>query len=373
MKIAYDPQIFCKQTYGGVSRYFCELASRLSQTLGVEVSITAPFYINAYLQELPPRIVKGFRGPSADRLRSVYPRLFFRGAGLVLGDLALRAQFPDIVHETYYYSCPLGPRRARRVVTLHDMIHERFPTHFPSADKTARYKALAAKRADHVICVSESTRRDVIEILGLKPEKTSVIHHGFDLMKLRNGNVLMERSVTGRPFLLYVGSRGGYKNFLRLLEAYASSPQLRTEFRLVCFGGGVLSSGEQERIERLGLNRDCVIQLGGCDQLLSRLYAHASAFVYPSLYEGFGIPPLEAMSHDCPVVCGMAGSIPEVVGDGGEYFDSTDVDSMREAIERVVSSEDYRNSLIAKGRARLRCFSWDQCAKETLDVYWSLV
>lgn len=375
MKIAYDSQIFCAQTYGGVSRYFCEIASRLAQTSGLEISIAAPLYVNAYLQNLPRIIVKGFRGPSTGRFKSGYPRLFLRGAGLVLGDLALRVQLPDIVHETYYFSYPLGPRRARRVITLHDMIHERFPADFPLADKTTRYKALAAKRADHVICVSESTRRDAIEILGLAPEKITVIHHGFDLMKGGNNSLFDELDVTNRdrPFLLYVGNRGGYKNFLRLLEAYASSPLLRTEFRLICFGGGALSSGEQERIAKLGLDGDRVIQLGGSDQLLSTLYARASVFVYPSLYEGFGIPPLEAMSHDCPVVCGMTSSIPEVVGDGGEYFDSTDVDSMRQAIERVVSSESLRSGLIEKGRARLSCFSWDRCARETLKVYRELV
>lgn len=373
MKIAYDSQIFCAQTYGGVSRYFCEITSRLAQTPGLEVSIAAPLHINAYLQHLPSGIVKGFRGPRADRFKSVYPRLFFRGVGLVLGDLVLRAQFPDVIHETYYFAYPLGPRRARRVLTIYDMIHERFPSDFSLGDKTARHKAAAAKRADHVICISESTRRDAIEILGLAPEKTSVIHLGFDLMKGGDDDLINVRSVTNKPFLLYVGNRGGYKNFLRLLEAYASSPQLRAEFKLICFGGGALSAEEQERISQLSLDSGQVIQLGGSDQLLSQLYARANAFVYPSLYEGFGIPPLEAMSHDCPVICGANSSIPEVVGDGGEYFDPADVHSMREAIERVVSSDIHRKALIEKGRTRLGCFSWDRCAKETLDVYRNLV
>lgn len=373
MKIAYDPQIFCAQTYGGVSRYFCEIASRLAHTPGNEVSIAAPLHVNAYLQHLPPGIVTGFRGPRADRLTSVYPRLFLRGMGLVLGDLVLRAQFPDIVHETYYFSYPFGPSRARRVITIHDMIHELFPLDFPLADKTTRHKAMAAKRADHVICISESTRRDAIEILGLAPEKISVIHHGFDLMRGGGDGHVNEETTTDEPFLLYVGNRGGYKNFLRLLEAYASSPQLRAEFRLVCFGGGALNMEEHERIAQLGLMSGRVIQLGGSDQLLSQLYTRANAFVYPSLYEGFGIPPLEAMSHDCPVVCGTTGSIPEVVGDGGEYFDPADVDSIREAIERVVGSENHRKTLIEKGRARLGCFSWNRCANETLEVYRNLL
>lgn len=371
MKIAYDSQIFCAQAYGGVSRYFCEIASRLAQAPEHEVSIAAPLHINNYLQNLSPGIVKGFRGPRADQFKSIYPRLFLRGMGLVLGDLVLRAQFPDVVHESYYFAYPLGPRRARRVLTIYDMIHERFPSDFPLGDKTTRHKAVAAKRADHVICISESTRRDVIELLGLPPEKTSVIHLGFDLMTGGEEHTDDGRIPDGL-FLLYVGNRGGYKNFLRLLEAYSSSPQLRAGFKLVCFGGGALSAEEQQRIARLGLANGQVIQLGGNDQLLSRLYARASAFVYPSLYEGFGIPPLEAMSHDCPVVCGTTSSITEVVGDGGVYFDPADVDSIREAIERVVSSENHCKTLIEKGRARLGCFSWDRCTEETLDVYRNL-
>ena len=106
--------------------------------------------------------------------------------------------------------------------------------------------------------------------------------------------------------------------------------------------------------------------------MLSACYKHAVAFIYPSLYEGFGIPSLEAMSHDCPIVCSNTSSIPEVVGDAGEYFDPMSHESMTVAIEKVVYSEVYQKELIKKGRERLKGFSWSKCAKETLDVYKSL-
>jgi len=258
------------------------------------------------------------------------------------------------------------------VLTIHDMIHEKFASNLPHADKTARYKALAAKRADHVICVSESTRRDAIEILGLPFDKTSVIYHGFDLMNAYRARDEKMVLPTSAPFLLYVGNRGGYKNYNRLLEAYSTSPLLRAGIRLICFGGGTLRTDELQTIQELGLHSDQVMQLTGDDQLLARLYEHASAFVYPSLYEGFGIPPLEAMAHDCPVVCSNASSIPEVVGDAGEYFDPGDIESMRSAIERVVGSASHQKVLITKGRMRLKSFSWDHCAAETFDVYLKL-
>lgn len=376
MKIAYDSQIFCAQTYGGVSRYFCEIASRIAKEPGVQVTITAPMYINAYLAHVPPGIVRGFRAPKTDRFQTNsgvnYPRLALRGLGMLMGDWMLRTMKPDIVHETYFSPYRLGGRRARRVLTIYDMIHEKFASSFPHADKTARYKALAAERADHVICISESTRRDAVEILGLPPDKTSVIYLGFDLMNAAGTHTEEPVLPTRERFLLYVGNRGGYKNFLRLLEAYAASPQLKTGYKLICFGGGAFHADELKMMQTLGLDGGQVTQLGGDDQLLAKLYERASAFIFPSLYEGFGIPPLEAMLHDCPVVCSNTSSIPEIVGDAGEYFNPADTENMSAAIERVVASNNRREELISKGRARLQCFSWDRCAVETLDIYRKL-
>ncbi|HKG54118.1 MAG TPA: glycosyltransferase family 1 protein [Anaerolineales bacterium] len=376
MKIAYDPQIFLVQTYGGVSRYFCEIASRIAKEPSVQVCIMAPMHTNAYLAHMPPGILSGFRAPNMDLFQTRYgnyPRRVLRGLGSLMGNWMLHVMKPDIVHETYFSPYRLGAQRSRRVLTIYDMIHEKFPSSVPDAEKTARYKALATERADHVICISESTRRDAIEILGLHPDKTSVIYLGFDLMHAggeRAGDLV---SSSNNPFLLYVGNRGGYKNFLGLLEAYATSPVLKTGYRLICFGGGTLNMDEQKAIHALGMDSSQVVQLGGSDQMLAGLYGHASAFIYPSLYEGFGMPPLEAMSYDCPVVCSKTSSIPEVVGDAGEYFDPVDIENMRVAIERVVTSDSHRKLLIAKGRARLKYFSWDRCAAETLDIYMKLV
>lgn len=373
MKIVFDSQIFCAQTYGGVSRYFCEVATRIAQSPGIDLKISAPMYINAYIAQGPQNIVSGFPAPNTERFQPEtginYPRRILRGLGLIIGDWMLYAMRPDIVHETYYAPYRLGPRNVRRVLTIYDMIHEKFPACYPHADKTARYKALAAQRADHVICISESTRRDVIDILGLPADKTSVIYLGFDLMKNTDVRDTEVKLPISEPFLLYVGNRGEYKNFSRLLEAYANSPQLKTGFKLVCFGGGALTADELKRMRTLGIDSKRVTQLGGGDHLLTKLYEHASAFIFPSLYEGFGIPPLEAMSHNCPVVCSNTSSIPEIVGDAGEYFDPMDVDSIRQAIERVISSDALRKLLILKGRERLKRFSWDQCAAETLNVY----
>ena len=281
----------------------------------------------------------------------------------------LCAKPPNIVHETYYSGRRSGPLGARHVLTIYDMIHEKFPSSFNATDNTAKLKALAADRADHVVCISDSTRCDAIEILGLSSEKITVVHLGFELALTKSDIFSNTPMLMDRPYLLYVGNRRGYKNFSRLLKAFSISETLKASHAIVCFGGGFFRLDELQLIRSLGLNCNQVLQLGGNDDVLSRLYSGASALIYPSLYEGFGIPPLEAMSYYCPVICSNAGSIPEVVGDAGEYFDPYDIDSIHFAVERITGSSDRRRELIGKGRERLRSFSWDRCAAETLEVY----
>lgn len=369
LKIAYDPQIFSGQKYGGVSRYICELASRVSRIPEVDVSIVAPMYVNAYLESMPKGILCGFKSP----LPYDFLRFYQRATSILCGDIMLRYLKPDIVHETYYFKYPLGSKSSARVLTIYDMIHEKFESQFKYGDKTAKHKAAAATRADHVICISESTKRDLIDILGINAEKISVIHLGFDLMAANSKEARQLDNDKHKPYLLYVGTRGGYKNFQLMLEAYALSKQLKSEFKLVCFGGGPFVAAELALFDKLNLSGNQIIQLSGDDQLLASCYKGASAFIFPSLYEGFGIPPLEAMSYGCPVVCSNTSSIPEVVGDAGQYFDPSDMQNMQQAIEMVVNSSELSASLIAKGQIRLNQFSWDKCVAETFDVYRGMV
>jgi len=367
MRILYDYQAFSRQFYGGVSRYFVELARLLSRLENTEVRVLAPLYINHYLKELDPAIVSGqqfARVPkAAGKLFNIYNQVATR--------YQAASYRPDIFHETYYaqQSIPLHRNQAR-VITVYDMIHERFPEYFPAWDRTAATKQRAVKRADHVICISETTRRDLLEISNLGPDKVSVVHLGFDSPQTQN--TLAEPLIDG-PYLLHVGIRSGYKNFQRLLDAYASNPALNKQYRLVCFGGGNFSQTEIQQREALGLAQDRLVWIGGSDSVLMQLYQHAAAFVYPSLYEGFGIPPLEAMAHDCPVVCSTGGSISEVVGDAGEFFDPRDTAAISQAIEKVTGSQKRATELRALGRRRITRFTWDQCASGTHAVYSALL
>jgi glycosyltransferase involved in cell wall biosynthesis len=363
MRILYDHQVFSFQQYGGISRYIYEIANQIAGMEGNDVEIFAPFYINEYFRsesKVRPHGVKIPRLPRTGRIveliNAAVSRLLVRPRRDV-----------DIYHETYYSIMNNCPSSAKQIITVYDMIHERFRGHFSKNDPTSRKKVLAVERADHVICISEQTRQDLIELLGVDPAKTSVVHLGFTLTS--QGEFVRNAAPPERPFLLYVGSRGGYKNFEGLLQAYAASPRLRDDFDLICFGGGELTIKEQNLLQRLGLSRENVRAVSGDDAGLAKYYKLASAFIYPSLYEGFGIPPLEAMSFDCPVVCSAVSSIPEVVGDAAEMFDPYKPDSIRVAIERVVSDDVLRQILIARGQERIKLFSWKRCAQETLDVY----
>lgn len=362
MKIAYDHQIFGLQRYGGISRYFFELVRHIAGSVGVEVRVISPIFINEYL--LSTRVpVTGVHVPQIRKAGRLY-----REVNRLVAPRVMRTFKPDLVHETYYSIRTGAPNNAKVVLTVHDMIHELFPNYFLQNDATSKMKAIAVRRADHIICVSENTRRDLVRIFGVDQSKTSVIHHGY---KLLSAPVGIQR--INDPYILYVGCRGGYKNFDKFLQAYAAAPLIYKKFQLVIFGGGSLTKNERSRILELGGGLLRVHYYSGGDEVLASLYASAHAFVYPSLYEGFGIPPLEAMSLGCPVLCSDRSSLPEVVGDAAEFFDPESIDSIVAALTRVLFDSNYRQVLIGKGRRQCEQYSWERCAQETLGVYQKLI
>jgi glycosyltransferase involved in cell wall biosynthesis len=366
MKLAFDHQIFTLQSYGGISRYFVRLAQGLL-SLGEEVNILAPLHRNRYLREIPVHRVYGLEvkrfPPKCTRIIAAINR--------PIGSMWVNRHGPDVLHETYYTANPLGGHCDGRILTVYDMIHERFAKEFAVRDPTSRNKRLAVSRADHIICISHSTKNDLCQLFDVPADKVSVVHLGFDKFEEREFRAPAGTSV--RPYLLYVGLRVGYKNFERLLQAVASRPALQNAFDIVAFGGGQISSNERKLINALGFRPDAIRQIGGDDNTLGKLYSFAAAFVYPSLYEGFGLPPLEAMAHDCPVITSNTSSMPEVVGPAGEYFMPTDIEAQAEAISNVVFDGQRRDELVLEGRKRLKQFSWARCAAETRDVYQAVL
>jgi glycosyltransferase involved in cell wall biosynthesis len=369
IKIIYDYQIFATQEYGGVSRYYHEIASRIAKLPDFELQILCPLYVNEYFEEYASNqsICKGWKIKNSPKTYILKQLL-----NQALSNLSIDKSGADIIHETLHTSNRfIGSKKHKRVVTIYDTIDEKFAASRDPHGRLAREKAIAVERADRIICVSKSTRKDLIEILNVDESKISTIYVAAT-PDLTLGKEDRQIPQLDRPYLLYVGIRRGYKNFNRLLEAYHHSQRLNRDFQLVCFGGGAFSSQERIQIANLQLE-DKVIQISGDDNKLAYLYRRATAFVYPSLYEGFGMPPLEAMAFDCPVICSNISSIPEVVGDAGEYFDPYDLDSIIDAIEKVVYSDNRSNNLKQLGQFRAKMFSWDLCAQQTSEVYRSLL
>ena len=264
------------------------------------------------------------------------------------------------------------------VVTIHDLMYYLYPGLCPNvlAHYYARFVFKAAARASkRIIADSEHTKRDIVKNLGAAPEKVAVIYCGVDEIYRpeKDGNKLKairDRYGIEREYILYVGNHGDNKNLLRLIHAY-SMLKARKRYNLL-IGGKI--DPRRTRLyrapEELGI-ADSVTFTGYLpDEDLPGLYTMASLFVFPSLYEGFGFPPLEAMACGTPVVCSNATSLPEVAGDAALMFNPLNADEMTERMDEALSDEALRAGLREKGLERASAFSWREAALKTLGVYY---
>ena len=360
LRVMFDAQIFERQRYGGISRMFVELAKELPGA-GIAPRIFAPLHGNAYLGELPDAAFIGRQRQVSGRLQMAAARRL----PILLAPLAARLDGAAIVHETYYGPRSSAPRGVPVVTTMYDMIHE-LDTSF-AGDPVIGWKAAAIARADWITCISHNTRADLVQLFPAAETKSSVVPLASDLPDA--GDAPRPHP---RPYLLYVGERSrGYKNFAGLFDAYRSSPRLNAEFDLLCIGHAPLGPVESRFIAAAGLTGK-VHQLFASDRALAALYRHSACFVYPSTYEGFGIPPLEAMGAGCPVVALRLASMPEVCGDAVCYAEGAGGEALAKAIEAVVFDTAYADSLRAAGHHRALQFSWRRTAELTAQIYRQL-
>jgi glycosyltransferase involved in cell wall biosynthesis len=364
MQILYDGQIYAAQTAGGINRYFGNIIDRLPPDAYPTLTTTHrtnklhyPTHPNLRLQEFrnfrPARI--------SNRLRTRYFRW--------LGD---RTAY-DIQHPTYYdllTNEPCSNRNGALVITVHDMIHELFADRLDPEGHTIRAKRDAIQAAQKLICVSENTKRDLLEIYPEVAEKVVVIYEASELILQQSyGN----EPVPSSSYFLYVGGRTKeYKNFDTLLFAFSKAISIHPGIQL-CVVGSAFNESEQQQITALNLTDRIQHYQYATDTHLAKLYRCAQAFIYPSLYEGFGIPPLEAMACGTVVIAADSSSIPEVVGDAGILFPPKAAGDLADIMLDLLDSPSERDRLITKGFDQCRQFSWDETAEQTVAVYRSLL
>ncbi|NDV62444.1 glycosyltransferase family 4 protein [Puniceicoccales bacterium CK1056] len=363
MKIAYTHQAFMDQRYGGISRYLVKLAEEMRKS-GNDPRIFPAVHQNAYVQKGHPDHAPGLNLAWLP----AFPKPLVFPLNQFINSRQIRNWNPDIVHETLYSPRDLRHIKKPLVITVHDLINEKLPHCSYKAKENIALKRRAIERADHIICVSENTRKDLLAYYNVNESDVSTVHHGVDNLTDKE-----ECPESRENMILYVGLRARYKNFNRLVQAYASSSVMNSSYKIVTLGGKPFSSSEKEFFTKLGLAKDQVQRVEGNDSTLDSLYRRASVFVYPSLYEGFGIPPLEAMMRGCPVAASRVSSIPEVTGDAASMFDPYDIDEMRQAIEQVLLDDSFRLKLVQSGYERIPLFSWQKCAEKTLEIYNGLL
>jgi glycosyltransferase involved in cell wall biosynthesis len=281
----------------------------------------------------------------------------------------------DIFHATEHLLPPL--RRVRTVFTFHDAIYALFPQYHLPMNRLFLGLMMPRflRRADAIITVSECSKGDAVRLYGIDPARIRVIYEGVDarFQPVTDPTRLAQvRARYGLPehYVLYVGTIEPRKNLTTLLEAYANLRFAICDLRLVIAGKkGWLYESFFARLRELGLEDAVVLPGYIADEYLPALYSAANVFAFPSLYEGFGLPLLEAMACGTPVVCSNASSLPEVCDGAALLVEPTDVPALVQAMERVLSDESLRATLRARGLAQAAKFSWERTARETLAVY----
>jgi glycosyltransferase involved in cell wall biosynthesis len=331
---------------GGSETYARELVRALGRVGELDYRVFTPRIVD----DLDGQPIRSYRAR-----RSMRGRVAAMSGALVRPAPIKRELRLDELDAIHFPLTVMLPRveRPPAVVSLLDIQHVFFPEFFSRAELAYRRFAYgwSLRRARTVIAISQHVKETLVEWMGIDAGRIEVIHLGLDHDLFRPGEEPRE------PFLLYPANPWPHKNHQGLFDAFERLRQRRPELRLVLTGTG---------LERLTLPYGVRARGRVPREELASLYRRASALVFPSLYEGFGQPPLEAMASGCPVACSTAGSLPEVCGNAARYFDPRSVDEMVEAISTVLDSPD---GLVQRGLERAALFTWDACARSHDRVY----
>ena len=281
----------------------------------------------------------------------------------------LRKRKVDTIYSTVPEGLVLHDDQLKKVITIHDLLPLRYPEHYPKQHYYFRFVLpMVVRQCSAIICDSTATRDDVIRLFGQPQCPMTVVPAGFNAALFRPSDSGCQSFETSVPYFLFVGDMRPYKNVARALSAFAGIAEGNVRF--------VVVGNTQTRdapplfslVEQLHIQDRVVFAGYVSDDKVADLYRGALALVFPSLWEGFGLPPLEAMASGCPVITSHVASLPEVCGEAVEYVDPTSIDSIRGAMERVIREPALREDLRGRGLERAKQFSWDRTAHEVWQV-----
>ena len=362
MKISFSSTIFSKEKMGGISRYFVFLIKKLIEN-EIDIKVVSFLHKNKFLRILPKKYFSGFYLPNFPTFK------YIEKINIDKFNSYNKFHSIDIIHDTYYTPGIQKSLGIKKVITVHDLIHEKFKDYYRNSKDLIRLKKKSFDDCDYFICVSNNTKKDLIEFYDIDPYKISVINHGVDHLIADDlkSNLFLEF-----PFLLYVGSRQRYKNFVFFLKAFAKSEKIKREFKVVCFGGGAFNNDEKSLMKDLSITHN-VLQINGNDNLLIDYYSQANATVIPSIYEGFGFPLLEAMRFNCPIFCSDIEVFKEICGQNAFFFNPNDEDDLIHKLETVLLDSSKLKNFCSKNLVRSTNFTWDKTCLETLDIYKKII
>jgi glycosyltransferase involved in cell wall biosynthesis len=365
MKILYDHLCFGEK-YGGVSKLFVEMP--LNFPGDVQYSYSVKNTKNEYFKRLNYRGVNktfrniNFRGKT--RLLNLENRMYSIWK-LIEGDF-------DIYHQTHYdpYAYKYLSKKKRKVTTIHDMNFFVIPEAYINYpfNEIMEWQKISALRADKIATPSNNSKKDMMRIWSIPEGKIDVAYPGNDIINLDDFDP--ERIIKA-PYVLFVGYRQEYKNFNNYLKAFKLLSEKNQDLLFICTGIP-LEEHEINIISGLNLS-DKVLHISADENTMVNLYRNAEVFVYPSLYEGFGLPLIEAMACRCPVVCSNTSCFPEVAENAARYFDPYSIENMFEVTHEVLENSNIRNTLINNGTERIKQFSWKKCADRYISIYKSLL
>ena len=363
-KIIFDYHVFLTQKFGGISRYFIELYKEFNKHDNVKVDIPLKYAINEYAKNENINFVS-VRDDIIKR-KYLYKYYAFRNQQNI--KRYLNANEVDILHSTWYSPYVYNLKGKHKLVfTVHDMIQELFYQEEKQFDIQRRKKAIF--ESDIVLADSNNTKNDILKIYPeINENKIRVVHLGVNnLAKPKIFNI----PIKTKKYILFVGNRDGYKNGLFTLNSLAAI-LLNQNVSLVFAGGGKFNENELEVIQKNEIENH-TIQIDVSDSELAYLYSNAECFIFPSQYEGFGFPLLEAFAQDCPVICSNSSSLPEIGEDAALYFEPNDGKGLEQHVNEVLNNNSLQNILREKGVQQVKKFSWEKTANQTLSVYRELL